>query len=561
MPNTLRRVCAVVCACAAASLVLHAQTADRRPKLIVLLMVDQMRGDYIDKFRGQWSGGLQRLLTAGAWFRQANYPYFGTVTCASHSTVGTGTLPSTHGMVMNSWWDRSRNVEVRCTEDRSVAPVSYGKAVTGRGDSAAPLHVSTLADELRVQLDPAGRTVGFSLKARAAIPLAGRRPDAVTWFDDSGAFVTSTAFAKAPVAAIADFVRRRPVEDDFAKVWERTLPASAYLYEDPAIGAHVPAGMSASFPHSLKGSSSSPDRGFYDRWQESPFSDDYLAEMAVDVARTLRLGQTGSTDLIAVSFSALDKVGHDYGPDSPEVQDVLVRLDRTIGKLLSDVERLVGPENYVVALSSDHGVAPLMERLAARGIDAGRIDPRQLEQTTDATLRSAFGPGKYVSHILDDEIYLVPGIYDRLAARGVVLNALRRSLRSLPGVQDVFTRDDLVGNTPADAATVRPLARSYDAERSGDLFVVPRPYWTIRVTATGHGSAYDYDTHVPILLMGKGITPGEYLAPASPVDIAPTLAFLAGVTLPRAEGRVLREVFARPPDNSAETKRNSASSR
>ena len=138
--------------------VVHAQSLDRRPKLIVLLMVDQMRGDYVDKFRGQWTGGLQRLLTSGAWFRQVDYPYLDTVTCAGHATVGTGTLPWTHGMVMNSWWDRSRNVEVPCTEDRSVAPVSYGKPVTSPGDSAAPLRVSTLADELRAQLSPAAQS-------------------------------------------------------------------------------------------------------------------------------------------------------------------------------------------------------------------------------------------------------------------------------------------------------------------------------------------------------------------------------------------------------------------
>ena len=507
-------------------------------------MVDQMRGDYVDRLRGQWTGGLQRLLTSGAWFRQADYPYFETVTCAGHATVGTGTLPSTHGMVMNSWWDRMRNVEVPCTEDRTVAPVSYGKAVSGPGDSAAALRVSTLADELRAQLNPASRVVAFSLKARAAIPMAGHRPDAVVWFDDSGGFVTSTAFTTTPVPAVEDFIRRHPVENDIGKTWERTLPASAYAYENPAVGAHVPDGMSASFPHRLSGTTRAPDLGFYDRWQASPFSDEYLARMALDVARTLHLGQTASTDVIAVSFSALDKVGHDYGPESAEIQDVLVQLDRTIGTFLSELDRLVGSDNYVVALSADHGVAPLPERLKTRGIDGGRIDPRRLEQVTDAALREAFGPGKYVSQILNGEIYLAAGVLDRLTPRAGVLRALRRSLRAIPGVQDVLTRQYLAGHVFEDDEIGRRLAHSFDAERSGDLFVIPRPYWTIRDTGTGHGSAYTYDTRVPILMMGRDIARGEYLTPASPADIAPTLAFLSGVTLPRTEGRILTEALS-----------------
>jgi predicted AlkP superfamily pyrophosphatase or phosphodiesterase len=557
--KTFRRGASVaVCVCTLSSLIGYAQSLDRRPKLIVVLMVDQMRGDYADKFRGQWTGGLQRLLTSGAWFRQADYPYFDTVTCAGHATVGTGALPWTHGMVMNSWWDRARNVEVPCTEDRSATPVSYGKVVTSPGDSAAPLRVSTLADELRVQLSPAARVVGFSLKARGAIPLAGHRPDAVAWFDDSGAFVTSTAFTKTPIHAVADFIQRHPVEDDLTKVWEQTLPASAYLYENPAIGAHVPPGMSASFPHRLSGSTAAPDKGFYDRWQASPFSDEYLAEMAVDVTRALQLGQTGSTDMVAVSFSALDKVGHDYGPESPEIQDVLVRLDRTIGTLLEALDRQIGKDNYVVALSADHGVAPLPERLTSRGIDAGRIDPRAIEQIAQAALQKELGSGKYVSQILNGDIYLAPGVLDRLKARPAATEALRRALRSVPGIQDVLTSDRVVSGGFDEDGFARRLARSYDPDRSGDVFVIPRPYWTIRTNGTGHGSSYGYDTRVPILLMGKDIAPGEYFTPASPADIAPTLALLAGVTLPQAEGRALTEAFRRAAENPTPTQRYSA---
>lgn len=545
MPSARHRfICAIALTVCAGALVAQAQVADRKPRLIVLLMVDQMRGDYIDKFQSQWTGGLHRLVSSGAWFRQADYPYFDTVTCAGHTTVATGTLPWTHGMIMNSWWDRTRSAEVPCTEDRAVVPVSYGKAVKGPADSASAIRVATLSDELRGQLSPKARVIGFSLKARAAIPMAGHRPDAVAWFDDSGTFVTSTAFSAAPVPAVAAFIQRHPIEADFPKMWERTLPVSSYLYDASAIGVTVPKGMSAGFPHSLKGSSVSVDEGFYDRWQDSPFSDDYLAAMALDVASAMRLGTGAGTDMVAISFSALDKVGHDYGPNSHEVQDVLVRLDRTLGQFFSELDRTVGADNYTVALSGDHGVAPLAEWQTAAGIASGRISAKTLQQAVETTLSRAFGNGTYVSKILNGNIYLNRGVFDRVMASPGLIDTLRQALRQVQGVSDVTTRDRVTAD-PVNDAMGRRLARSFDAERSGDLLVVTAPYWSIRNDGTGHGTPYGYDTRVPILMMGNAIAPGEYLAPASPADIAPTLAFVAGVTLPRAEGRVLTEALAR----------------
>ena len=532
---------AVAIALVAASLSVHAQVAERKPKLIVLLMVDQMRADYVDKFQAQWTGGLHRLVSAGAWFRQASYPFFDTVTCAGHTTVVTGTLPSTHGMVMNEWWDRDRRVEVPCTEDRAVSPVSYGKPLSGPGDSASAIRVPSIADELKAQLSPAPRVISFSMKARSAIPMGGRSPDAVAWFDDTGTWVTSTAFAQSPVPAVADFIRRHPIEADFDKVWERSLPLSAYLYDAVAAGANVPPGRTPSFPHPLKDRSHGVDPADYDRWQDSPFSDEYLAEMALDVASHMRLGQGSGPDLLAVSFSALDKVGHDFGPNSHEIQDVLVRLDRTLERFFSQVDRLAGGDSIVV-LSADHGVAPLPEWLRPRGISSGRISDVALAQAIQTALFERLGAGDYVSGIVNGDVYLSGGVLERLLASPSLLEAVRRSLKRIPGVQDVVTRDRLATGAARDDAE-RRLARSYDAERSGDLFIVQAPYWTIRDEGTGHGSPYDYDSRVPIFMMGKGIVAGEYLAPASPADIAPTLAFLAGITLPQAQGRVLTEAL------------------
>src|SRR5262245_18834695 len=338
----LRRI--VVCVALLLGSVGLAQS--RAPRLIVLLVVDQMRGDYVDRFRHQWTGGLHRLLTKGAWFRQVDYPYFATVTCPGHATISTGSQPSTHGMVMNRWWDRDKQAEVACADDESAAPVSYGKSVSGVGESASRLRTSTLADELRVQLSPAAHVVSFSLKARAAVTLGGQRPDVVAWFNDEGAFVTSSRFAKSPVPMVADFIKRHPVENDAGKVWDRALQKSAYLYEDPAVGIRPQSG-NGSFPHRLNDDAGLVSSSFYTRWQSSPYSDEYLAQMALDVAEQMHI-ENGSSNLLAVSFSALDRIGHEFGPNSHEVQDVLIRLDRTLAGVFDRLDRLLGQDNYTV---------------------------------------------------------------------------------------------------------------------------------------------------------------------------------------------------------------------
>ncbi len=517
----------------------------RTPRLVVLLVVDQLRADYVERFSHQWSSGLRRLLAEGAWFRQAEYPYYNTVTCAGHATIGTGAMPSVHGMVMNDWWDRDSEKVVTCTEDASATAISYGTPVKARGESLARLRVPALADEMRAQLSPAARAIGFSLKARSAAPLVGRHPDAVAWFDDNGSWVTSSAFSKGPVAEVADFVRRHPIDGDLTKSWDRTLPESAYLYENRAIGVGpVRGGMTPSFPHSLSGQSRSPDRDYYTRWQSSPYADEYLARMATDVARHMRLGQAGSTDMIAIGFSALDKVGHDYGPNSHEVQDVLIRLDRTLGDFFTNLDRMVGAGNYVVALSADHGVAPMPERARQYGLDAGRLDEDVIVNAVEAALARAFGKGSYVSQLVASEIYLRPGVYARLRAQPAALQSVGDALRAIEGIASVYTRDEIERGGGRDDGVAPRVAGSYFPGRSGDLVFVTRPYWVLDASGTSHGTGYAYDARVPVLLMGKGIRPGEYLGSASPLDIAPTLALLAHVTLPYSQGRVLSEAFS-----------------
>src|SRR5712692_8984407 len=257
-----------------------------RPKLVVLLVVDQMRGDYVDKFLPQWTGGLRRLVEEGAWFRDAAYPYADTATCVGHATISTGAFPTTHAMVANAWWDREAQKMVTCTEDPNAKNLGYaGVSATG-GDSARRMELPAFAEELKFQSGGATRVVTFSLKARSAITLAGHKADATAWLDpDAGALVTSSVYGTAPF--LEDFAKKHPATQDLGKTWALSLAKNSYLYEEKAFAASEVPGWSPGFPHPLRGKdgAASSDKIYFSEWAASPFADTYLthlAEAAVD---------------------------------------------------------------------------------------------------------------------------------------------------------------------------------------------------------------------------------------------------------------------------------------
>jgi len=273
-------------------------------------------------------------------------------------------------------------------------------------------------------------------------------------------------------------------------------------------------------------------------------SDEYLARMALSVARRMHFESIGSTNVIGVSFSALDKVGHDYGPNSHEIQDVLVRLDRTLGDLFAGLDRLVGPGRYTVALTADHGVAPIPERAVAEGLPAGRLDKSRVVAALEDALTKAFGPGPHVVQYVHTDVYLRPGLAERVASDPRIIASLNEAVRLVPGIDGLLVGEALENRSFVPTDRAAPFARSHVAGRSGDLTVLYRPYWIDDETGTSHGTPYGYDSRVPLFLFGKGIAAGEYLESASPTDVAPTLAFLAGITLPRVDGRVLTEALS-----------------
>lgn len=556
MPHHLRRVSLVrwLALCLAGLLLLAArpgpiagQALPQRPALIVLIVVDQMRADYIDRFRTSWTGGLHRVLADGAVFPDAAYPHLATWTCAGHATVSTGATPAVHGIMQNAWWDRGLGRIVSCTQDPEARTVSYGAPAQG-GSSPWRLRAPTLADELRAQR-PGSRTVALSLKDRSAIMLAGRQTDLALWFDArAGTWVTSSAYAREPLPPIRALVERNPVAASLGQAWTPRLDPGLYRAPDDGLGENPPAGWTARFPHPLDDGRHQIDAAFYDRWQTSPLADAALERLAEAAIDGLALGQRSTPDLLAIGFSALDNVGHDFGPDSQEAQDVLAHLDDTLGRLLETLDGRVGRGRYVVALTADHGVPSIPEQARSQGRDAGRISAADIVERVERALDGVLGPGPHVARMVSTDLYFLPEQAAAILGNPAAVAAGRAAVLAAGGIAAVATPAELA--RPGADPLLQAASLSYVPDRSGDLLIVPRPGWIIGATgaprpATNHGSASPEDRRVPLILMGPAVAPGTYPGAVSPADIAPTLAALAGITMFRAEGRVLGEAIGR----------------
>jgi arylsulfatase A-like enzyme len=518
-----------------ASAIGHRPSAlDSGPSLVVVIVVDQMRADYLTRYAPLFQHGLKRLTSEGAWYQDAAYPYMSTFTCVGHTTIATGTLPYKHGVIDNQWYDRERQKTVTCTDDPNTTEVSYG-SLTGNGDSARNMFQPSLAELMRRSTN--ARVATMSLKARSAIGLAGHSADSVTWFDERGAWETSTAFAQAPLPWLSKFISAHPIDADAGKDWERSLPADRYTGADDAPGERGPAGWGGTFPHAL---GSAGDRRFYTHWEDSPFSDEYLERMAETTVDALQLGQRKQkgADYLGISFSALDLVGHAYGPNSHEVQDLLVRLDATIGRLLDALDTKVGKGKYVLALSADHGVAEVPEQVKAGG---GRIDGKAITQAVDAALKGELGNGPFVVATIGPDVYLKPELADRIKSTPGAIDKAIAAVQGIMGVARVFRGTDLdkSGARRSTDPQVRAAALSYFRSRSGDLIVLPKENWEITGSAASHGTLYAYDQHVPIVLFGAGVRAGVRHDAVTPADIAPTLASRVNVKLPAPDGHAL----------------------
>jgi predicted AlkP superfamily pyrophosphatase or phosphodiesterase len=517
------------------------EAAATRPRLVLVLSVDQMRFDYLTRFAPLYTGGLKMLRERGAVFTNARYRHACTETGPGHSVILSGRSPKNSGIVGNDWYDAVSRKNMNVVDD----PVHV--AVGGRGRGASPRNFIgfTVGDVLKKQ-SPRSRVVGVAGKDRSAILMAGHRADAAYWYGAGGAMVTSSYYAAEPAAWLTAF-NEKHVPDRYAgEKWTRLLPdEGAYLkYAGPDDVKGEWDNKDTVFPHAVRGRPG--EDLYYDDLRRTPFADELILAATLEAMSAHGLGADDDTDLLAIGFSATDSIGHTYGADSQELMDQLLRLDRTLQTLLDELERRVGLSRVLVVLSADHGVLPLVEVLQARGVAARRTGPEALRQPVEAALEARFpgitglvaswdGPNVY----LDLDALGRQRLHRADAEKAVIEGLMKSGL-----VDRVYTHANLLGEAPADDPEFRLFRNAFFQPRSAHLITRLKPYVYIGsyVGGTSHGTVQDYDRHVPVIFMGTGVKPGQHDAESGPEDIAPTLGALVGLDYPEQDGRTLMEI-------------------
>jgi predicted AlkP superfamily pyrophosphatase or phosphodiesterase len=501
--------------------------------LVVLVVVDQLRGDMPWRFRDRFGeGGFRYLMDQGRSFSNAHYQHANTLTASGHATLATGGNAPQHGLAANDWFDAAQRRVVYCMEDPD-----HPELGGGAGRSPRNLSSSTFGDELVLASGGRSRVFAVSLKDRSAIILGGHLGKAYWYSARNGRFVTSSYYHDALPEWAEAWNAARPADRYSAETWRLLQDSAAYLFAGQEEREHErPAGMlGRSFPHPL----ANPDRAaYYTSLKETPMADQLTLDFVRALVAAEKPGRQGATDVLAISFSATDYIGHAFGPDSLEAEDNLLRLDRTLAELFRLLDDTVGLQRALVVLTSDHGTAPIPEYVAERGIEAGRHDPDHFMRQVNHGLRGRFGT--------DEDLALafwVPGIYLDLASverLGLEVAAVERAVAEeivgIPGFALAFTRSDLLaGRHPASPEAARVLA-AFHPQRSGNVIVVPDPFWYLDEEPFGnaamHGTLYSYDTHVPLMFAGPGIGRGVVHRRVAPRDLAPTLSTWLGTVPP-----------------------------
>jgi predicted AlkP superfamily pyrophosphatase or phosphodiesterase len=532
--------------------------ANERPRLVLLIAVDQFRYDYLERFGDLFAAnGLRRLLRDGASWAEANYDHVPTETAPGHATMMTGAWPSETGIIANDWFDRAEGKRVGNVQDDSVRKLGGGASDVP--SSPRNLLCSTLGDELKLTTNRRSKVIGVSVKNRAAILPAGKMADAAYWYSSqTGEFVSSSYYFERMPDWAASFNAAKPADKFFGAKWERLLPVAEYekrAGRDDAPWEKGDGKTSYVFPHVVDGGLAAPGAAFYDALDYTPYSNDILLSFAQAALTNEHLGEDADTDVLTVSFSANDIAGHRYGPYSHEAMDMTLRVDRQIGQLLDFVDARVGLRNTLVVFTADHGVAPSPEHAAEMRLPGGRVRVSEVMTAVRNRVRARFGkPGDkdttadYVQTFSNGQIYFNWFALERDGIRAEEMErVVGEAALTVPGISRYFTRTQLVANgiSPSDAVARRVL-HGYNPKRSGDVVVIQEAYKYLAdyTIVANHGTPYSYDTHVPIIIMGGGVAPGRYLNASTPADIAPTLARLLRVQAPsNAVGRVLMEAI------------------
>jgi predicted AlkP superfamily pyrophosphatase or phosphodiesterase len=507
------------------------------PKLVVVIVIDQFRGDYLERYHDQFGdAGFRLLLEHGAYFPNCNYNYANTRTAPGHSTLFTGAYSNGHGIAANEWWDPKKKKMVTSVEDDDTKFVGLPDAKAGA--SPHNLMADTLGDELKLATQGKARVFGVSLKDRGAIIPAGFAGDAAYWIDaKSGVWITSTYYRSDLPRWVQDFNSNRP-----SKYWDREWKNSR-------------GELLASTAH-RKGKDGS-DAGFYDVVGGTTFGNEYEFEFAKELVVYENVGRGPATDLLAISLSPNDILGHRVGPDSPEMAQMALDLDHELADFFNFLGHQVGLADVWIALSADHGVSSLPDAVKKLHIPAANVGASKAEEQINAAITAKFFPGHPAPYVkldyplawLDQDAFIAAHVHER-DAEIAVGEAMKQA-----GLRDYYTKSQLAAGEAPNTPLGRKYLNSYSPHGSWFVMGVPEIYTVGPAGGTDHTSPYNYDTHVPLALYGLPFQAGTYRTNVETIDLAPTLASLLGINAPtHSVGRVLTEALAPPHRGASEGK-------
>lgn len=509
-----------------------------KPKLILQITVDQLRGDLPQKYmKHMGSGGFRYLEKKGIWYRAAFYEHSVTQTAVGHTTLATGAYPSAHGIIANSWFDRKSGKSVYNVQDNSTHILSFNSnketQLSNNGRSPKNIISSTFSDELALFSNKKSKIFAVSVKDRGSITLAGHSGKAFWFSKKSGEFVTSSYYYDSYPSWVVEYNKHKRNNDFENKAWQMSLRSAQYMYEDNQIGEIDYAGFGTTFPHKY---GSKDDKYFNYRIASSPAGDELTLDFAKVIISSQNLGKNGVTDFLAISFSSTDYVGHLFGPSSVEAEENLLRLDKTLANLFKFIDKKIGLDNTLIVLSADHGVPETPAHNHTIGLESENIYIKYLKD--EQVLLEELGIDKaLIKAFVTPYLYLD---YEVIAKRKLnikdVAKDMAKKLESMKGISSAIISKNLEKNSVSETLLNLSASKNFHSTRSGDILVVNKVHYTInsykKSVACNHGSPYRYDTFVPIIFAGFGIKHKSIYTEVSPNQIAPTLSAIVGTRYP-----------------------------
>jgi predicted AlkP superfamily pyrophosphatase or phosphodiesterase len=521
-------------------------TIIRRPKLVVGIVIDQMRWDYLYRYYDRYAedGGFKRLLSQGFSCENTMIPYTPSITACGHTCIYTGSVPAIHGITGNEWWDYSSGQMVYCTGDDSV--VTTGDNSDEGKMSPHNLLVTTIGDELRLATNFRSKVIGIALKDRAAILPAGQSANGAYWYNDkTGGWITSSYYMNDLPKWLKDLNEKKLVDGYYAKNWNTLYPLNTYIQSaaDEEPYEYRPFGATAKgFPYTLTQFAGKN----YGLLHVTPYGNSFTLDMARAAITGEQLGAGTVTDMLTISLSSPDYIGHTFGPNSVEQEDDFLRLDKDLGDFLKFLDEKIGKNQYLLFLSADHGVANVPAFLKEHKIPTGNVDGQKLTKEINQLLKEKFNKENLVIGILNYQVYLDrKTIYETGLNKDSVDNIVLQYLLQQPGITRAFVLDAL-SNTTLPLSVKNAVANGYYPLRSGDIQLIYRPQWIdgFPIGGTTHGVWNPYDTHIPLLWFGWNVRPGKTNRTVNMTDIAPTIAAMLSVQMPSGStGNVIEEVY------------------